>query len=215
MSLVSKETMMNALDWAYQKSISGFQIKGDLRLESAEELAKQYLKEAKGDKDKAVNSLVNWQTTKCASVGFVTGLGGLITLPITIPANIGSVIYLQIRMVVAIAIIHGHDPKSDKVKTSAFLALLGGGMTEVLKSIGVQVGKKTAKNIINKISGKLIIKINQQVGMRLVTKFGTKGIVNLIKAIPVIAGLISAFIDASSTKAIASAANSLFCSEEE
>ncbi len=81
------------LDWAYEKSINGIQ-----GTDTAYELAENFM--AKRDStDNAINSLVRWQNTKSATSGFLTGLGGLITLPVAIPANIVSVTYVQMRTI--------------------------------------------------------------------------------------------------------------------
>ena len=41
---------------------------------------------------------------------------------------------------------------------------------------------------MKKVPGALLVKINQQVGFRLVTKFGEKGIINLCKLVPFVGG---------------------------
>ena len=95
---LSQEVILNALDWAYDKAVNG--VRG---LDSAQDMADDYLKGEGALIDK-VNSLIRWQNTKAGTSGFITGLGGLLTLPLTLPANITSVLYVQIRMVAAIAI---------------------------------------------------------------------------------------------------------------
>ena len=52
---------------------------------------------------------------KCGTSGLVTGLGGLITLPVAIPANISSVMYVQMRTIACIAKMGGYDVTSDQV----------------------------------------------------------------------------------------------------
>ena len=64
------------LDWAYEKSINGLP-----GTDTAFEIAENYL--SKHDSiDKAIDKLIIWQNTKSATSGFLTGLGGLITLPV-------------------------------------------------------------------------------------------------------------------------------------
>lgn len=125
------------------------------------------------------NSLIRWQNTKAATSGFITGLVGILTLPIAIPANIASVMYVQVRMIAAIAHIGGYDLKNDKVKTLVYSCLLANSAKDVAKDIGIAVGNKLAMNAIKGISGKTITEINKRVGFRLLTKFGEKGAVNL------------------------------------
>lgn len=66
----------------------------------------------------------------------------------------------------------GHDIRSDQVKTLVYMCLCGSAITDLLKDIGIQIGTKLTNSAINKISGATIAKINQAVGVRLVTKFG-------------------------------------------
>ena len=106
----SPSTMMKLLDWTYEKAIDG--IPG---LDTAQELGDSYL-DRDGTLEQKVNSLIRWQNTKTGTSGFVTGLGGAITLPVAIPANVSSVLFIQIRMIAAIAHMCGHNVNDDRVK---------------------------------------------------------------------------------------------------
>ena len=121
---------------------------------------------------------------KCGTSGFVTGVGGLITLPVAIPANIGSVLYVQMRMVAAIAKIGGYDVRSDQVQTLVYMCLTGTAITDVAKQAGIKIGEKMLVAAVKKIPGNVLIKINQRIGFRLLTKFGEKGVINLGKMVP-------------------------------
>ena len=90
----------------------------------AEELANKYLFKS-NSVDEAIDNFINWQTVKCATSGFISGLGGIATLPVTIPANISSVIYIQTRMIAAIASMSGYYPNDDEVKTLVYISLTG------------------------------------------------------------------------------------------
>lgn len=201
---LTESKIMQALDWAYDKSING--ISG---LDSATELAESYMKQNGSLEDK-VNSLIRWQNTKAGTSGFLTGLGGLITMPITIPANISSVMYVQIRMIAAIAHMAGHDLRDDRVKSLVFTCLTGNAAKDILKDIGITMGRKFTENAIKNISGKTIIEINKKVGFRLLTKFGEKGVINLGKAIPLVGGVIGATFDSVATNTIGNIAKETF-----
>ncbi len=193
--------MMELLDKAYNVAISG----GVPGTDSAVELAEDYL----NDNDsplKAAKALVRWQNVKAGTSGFVTGLGGLITIPVALPANITSVIYVQIRMVAAIAKIGGYDLHDDRVKTLVLVCLAGNSAKDILKTAGISVATAAAKGLIKQIPKTLIGQINKAVGFRLVTKFGTKGAINLGKAIPFIGGVLGASMDAAATNAIGNVA---------
>ncbi len=77
---------------------------------SATELAREYIEDSSyASSESRIDSLINWETSKNFTSGFVTGLGGLITLPITIPAAIGASWVIQARIAAAIAVIADHD----------------------------------------------------------------------------------------------------------
>jgi hypothetical protein len=202
---LTESKIMNALDWAYDKALDP----GVPGLDSAYDLARDY-GEGDGEIEEKVNSLIRWQNTKAATSGFISGLGGLITLPVALPANITSVLFVQIRMIAAIAIMNGYDVKNDKVRTLVYASLCGNAAKEVLKQVGIQLGSKLSMQAVKNISGAVLTKINQKVGFRLITKFGEKGVINLGKAIPVVGGLIGGTIDGVSTNAIGNVARNIF-----
>lgn len=180
---------------------------------SVDDLANDYLTKHKTAEGAAI-ALVNNQVLKCSTSGFLTGLGGAITMPAALTANIGSVLYMQMRMIAAVAQIGGYDPSSDQVQTLVYLCLTGTSINDVLKSAGIKIGTRSLKNLIGKIPGAVITKINQMVGMRLVTKFGTKGVVNLGKLVPVAGGVIGGGMDFAATKAIGNNAIKMFIAGE-
>jgi len=196
--------VMTALDYGYDWAVNGLP-----GLETAEELANDYLQLTGPIKNKA-QSFVRWQVAKASTSGFITGLGGFITLPVTIPLNIASVLYVQIRMIAAIAYMGKHDVRSDYVKTLVYMCLCGNAMIDIAKGVGINVGSKLTVSAINKITGATLTKINQAVGFRLLTKFGQTGAVNLGKAVPLLGGIIGGAVDGVTTKIIGKVAIKTF-----
>ncbi|MEI6706053.1 MAG: EcsC family protein [Methylococcales bacterium] len=201
---LSDSKIIQALNWTYEKAVNG--VAG---LDSAEDMANDYLKGSGSLHDKA-NSLIRWQNTKAATSGFLTGLGGVMVMPITIPAGVASVMYVQVRMIAAIAKMGGYDLQDDKVKTLVFACLAGDATKDVLKDVGIVIGSKMATNAIKNISGKTLTVINQKVGFRLITKFGEKGTINLFKAIPVLGGVIGGTVDLTATNLVGNIARNTF-----
>lgn len=201
---LTEGAIMRALDFAYDKAVNG--VAG---LDSASELADSYRKGGGSTIDQA-NALIRWQNTKAGTSGFLTGLGGLIVMPVTIPANVTSVMYVQVRMIAAIAHLGGHDLKDDRVKTLVYACLTGNAAKDIMKDVGIVVGRKLTETAIKKISGETVTKINQWVGFRLLTKFGEKGAINLGKAIPLIGGIVGAAFDSVATNVIGNIARDTF-----
>lgn len=119
-------------------------------------------------------------------------------------------IYVQMRMIAAIAHIGGYDLKDDRVQTLVYACMAGNGAKDILKDVGIVIGKKMTTQAIKNISGKTITAINQKVGFRLLTKFGEKGAINLGKMIPIIGGLIGGTFDTVTTNIIGNIARNTF-----
>lgn len=195
---------MGALEWSYDRAVNG--IPG---FDSAEEMANDYLKND-GDLVEKVNSLIRWQNTKASTSGFITGLGGIITLPVAIPANIASVIYVQIRMIASIAHMGEYDLRDDRVKSLVYVCLCGNAAKDILKNVGIKVGTKITEKAISRVSFEVIKQINKAVGFRLFTKFGSKGLINLGKMVPLAGGIIGGAVDGVTTNTIGNIARETF-----
>ncbi len=94
-------------------------------LRAAATSAERQLSEHDGDRDAAVSALVDTHTKLAAAQGFVTNLGGLVTMAATIPVNITGLALLQCRMVAGIAHLRGYDLHDSRVRNAILLCTLG------------------------------------------------------------------------------------------
>lgn len=202
---LTPDQIMQMLGKLYDSSIHGI----DKISPPINKMADDYLQKYSSVEESA-EAFIKYQIAKCTTSGFLAGLGGLITLPVAIPANVSSVLYVQMRMISCLAYMGGYDINSDQVQTLVYACLAGISIDQVLKQVGIQIGNKVAINMVKKIPGEVLIKINQRVGFRLFTKFGTKGLINIGKAVPVIGGVIGGGFDFVETKAIAHRAYKMF-----
>ena len=166
------------LDWAYEKAVDG--IPG---LDSAGELAEEYLKKP-GSLEEQIDSLINWQCVKCGTSGFLTNVGGFLSFTAGLATNLSSVIYLQLRMVAAIAHMRGYDIHDERVKTMAVVCLCGNSANKFIKE-AVGIGAK-----------------------RTVTKGATRKL--FARLTPIIGGIVGGAMDAGMTRAIGVAAKNTF-----
>lgn len=196
--VISQDDIMKLLDTCYEKCLSGIPKVSP----SVKVLADDYLQKSKTT-ETACKSMMRNQIAKCTTSGFLTGFGGFITIPVAIPANIGSVIYVQMRMIACIAYMAGYELNSDQTQTFVYACLAGVAVNGLVKQAGIKVGVKFANGMIKKIPGKVLTKINQKVGFRFITKFGEKGIINLGKMIPGVGAIIGGGLDLAETKIIA------------
>lgn len=194
----TEEQILSILDICYQKALEG--INGVSP--PIEMFAANYLDKAP-DVPSAAKLMLRNQILKCTTSGFITGFGGLITLPVAVPANISSVLYVQMRMIACTAYMAGYDTNSDQVQTLIYACLAGVTVNSLMKKTGIKLGEKVAVNLIKKIPGTTLNKINQRVGFRFITKFGEKGLINLGKLVPGVGAIINGGFDLVETKLIA------------
>ena len=203
--VMTEEDIMKLLDSWQEKWLNGIPKVSP----SVEELANDYLKKHRTTEE-ACRAMLKNQIAKCTTSGVVTGFGGFITMPVAIPANVGSVIYVQMRMIACVAYMADYELDSDQTQTFIYSCLAGVAVNGLLKQAGIKIGVKFTNGLIKKIPGKVLTKINQKVGFRFITKFGTKGIVNLGKLLPGVGAIVGGGLDLVETKIIAERAYKWF-----
>ena len=200
---MNTSTVLNNI---YNLAVTGNGSFGD----SIQELADEYVERYRRT-EKAIDKMVSNQRLKCTATSFVTGLGGFVTLPITIPADIASSLYIEIRMIAAVAAIRGYDINSDEVKTLVYLCIVGNSVGDVLKQAGLKsLTNYTAKVLIPKISNAIAAKVAENVGNKLLLKTSTKVLPKLGKMVPVIGGVVSGAYNYAEVSAFAKVARNRF-----
>ncbi|MGN1103869.1 MAG: EcsC family protein [Candidatus Coproplasma sp.] len=207
--IITQEDIAKMLDACYKKCLNGIPNVS----ESVEELAADYLNKYK-TKETACKAMITNQIIKCTTSGFLTGFGGFITLPVTLPANVTSVLYVQMRMISCIAYMAGMELNSDSTQTFVYACLAGVTVNEIVKQVGIKFGIKFATSMVKKIPGKVLTKINQKVGFRFLTKFGSKGLINIGKCVPFVGAVVGGSFDLVETKVIADRAYHWFMEED-
>ena len=198
--IVKQEQGAKWLDTVYKQAIRGIGI-GNTSVVS---MAQDYMTKHTS-KEAACRAMLNNQVLKCTSSGIITGIGGIATLPFTLPVNVSTVLYMQMRMIACAAYMAGYEPSSDQTETLVLACLVGMPLTQLAK-----VSTKVATNMIKSVPGKVLTKINQLIGFRFITKFGSKGVINLGKAVPFVGAGVGGFVDFLETKTIAKRSYSFF-----
>ena len=176
---ISQEDIMALLDTCYEKCLNGIPYVSP----PVSELANDYL-DKYPTKQQACKAMINNQIIKCTTSGFISGFGGVITMPVTLPANIGSVLYVQMRMIACTAYMAGFELNSDQTQTFVYACLADVSVNALVKQAGIKFGLKFTNGLIKKIPGKVLTKINEKIGFRFITKFASNGIINLGKLVP-------------------------------
>ncbi|MGQ0844203.1 MAG: EcsC family protein [Sporichthyaceae bacterium] len=187
-----------------QRGISGF---GPFK--SAEDSAREALKGRTAEE--AVKALIRSHCLAAGGQGFATGFGGIVAMPLTLPANIGASYLVQAHLAASIARVYGWDEHSDEVRAAILLCLVGNAGSEMLKRIGIPVGKRYAAGLLSRLPGASIRAINRRVGFQLLAKQGTKrASVTLAKGVPLVGGLVGGGVDLAATRAVGHFADRFF-----
>lgn len=202
--LLTPEKVSDTIEKCYDWSLTGLPTS-----KSCIDLAEYYLKKYPS-KEIAAKQFIKNQLSKCFTSGFALSFGGIFETFITLPANITSVLYIQLRMIATLAMIGGYDPHNEEVETLALLCMFGTGIADACKGVGIKIGEKTTEALIKKIPVKALYAINRKLGFRFVTKAGETGVVKLVGAIPIVGGAVNGGIDYADTNIIANKAYKMF-----
>ncbi len=94
-------------------------------LKGAAEAADQKLADCDGDVDEAISKLLDSHVRLAGVQGFVTNLGGLVTMAMAIPANITGLALLQCHLVAGIAHLRGYSLTDPRVRNAILACILG------------------------------------------------------------------------------------------
>jgi hypothetical protein len=131
------------------------------------------------------NKIVSRKSFKNGLVGAVTGLGGLITLPVSAPSDIATSWKIQIMMALSVARAFGHDQTTTDLRTDIYLILAGDSAKEAVKRFGIEASKEITKKAVEKhVTREVMKKIWRYIPQKIVTKAGQKSITSFMKMVP-------------------------------
>ncbi len=186
-------------------------INGGRGLSSARELGDKYLNNpAYQTKMEQIEALAKWEGRKNFTSGFLASLGGILTLPVSIPASLGANWILQTRMVAAMAYIGGFDIDDPPVRMTIALCLLGRKGKDVLNQDFEKVKEQINKSKIISVPKRTLLVINQTIASKLMKLAATKGFSRISKTIPLFGGVFGGFIDYQSCRETSDFAKELF-----
>lgn len=162
-----------------------------------------------GDFDDHFDRLVRRHVAVTAAAGFASGLGGWLTLPIVLPANIAGVALVQLHMVASVAALAGHDPNLPHVREQVLGCLIGvapqdperDADTETLDRVGLKFAEKGLKLVVS--------------GVVRTARWGAKKVAGTVqeralRGIPLVGGIIGAVSDGYVTTQVARCARDTF-----
>lgn len=175
-------------------------IRGAGPLAGAAAAAEKQLAEQEGDVDKAIREVIENHVRLAGAQGFVTNIGGLVTMAVTVPTNITGLALIQCRMVAGIAHLRGYDLADKRTRNAILASLLGEERVLALikkkKVPGTPMALATAPVhdphlddiMANEVASELVTKV---AGKRIATTVGRR--------IPVVGGLVGLSADGFAT----------------
>lgn len=144
----------------------------------------------------AIDSLARSHVIGGGVGGFVTGLGGFVTMPIALPVNVFEFYVQATRMVGGIAHLRGYDVSQPRVRTAVLLTLIGSSADDVLARAGLSTGGgRMASLAAKRLPPAALLVINKAVGFRLLRGVGERVLSRLGRGIPLAGGVVGAGLD--------------------
>ena len=169
-----------------------------------EQVAVQALAKAGGDREKAIAAIARRATLTGGVGGFVTGLGGFVTMPVSLPVNVAEFYLQAVRMVGGIATLRGYDVDEPRVRTAILLTLVGSDADEVLKKAGMSgVGSTVTSYALKGLPPAALMVVNKAVGFRLLRGVSEKMLSRFGRGVPFAGGIVGGGIDGWMMKKIA------------
>lgn len=172
-------------------------IDGKGPFDPAATVADKALAAANGDTEAAIAALVRSHARLAGASGFATSLGGFITWPVALPANVLGYYLLATRMTAAVARLRGHDIATEQIRTAVLLTLVGADADDLLKKAGmVAPGGRMVNLAAQRLPGPALMVVNKGVGFRLLATVGKGTISKMGRFVPVLGGVIGGALDA-------------------
>ncbi|MGH3385690.1 MAG: EcsC family protein [Nocardioidaceae bacterium] len=184
----------------FVRSVLDRAIDGVGRLPGARASADKRLAESDGDVDKAIHEIIESHVRLAGVQGFVTNLGGVVTLAVTIPANITGLALLQCHLVATIAHLRGYDIDDHRVRNAILACMMGEETVEALikdnKIPSTPAGIATAPYHDEELDKR----VGRIVTTELIAKVGGKRVVTAVgRRVPLVGGAIGGAADGFNT----------------
>lgn len=147
------------------------------------------------ERDEAARRLVERYTFLCGATGFLCGLPGYLTMPLTLPANVAGVLALQLHLGQRLATLYGHDPADPDVRRRCVGRVTGGWRREDDELVHRAVDKMGER------------------GVRFVGEQSFRLVGRGSRSLPLLGGLVGAVCDARSTADVGAGLRAVFSPE--
>ncbi len=176
-------------------------------LPSAQAMAEEALADSDGDVEAAVKRVARRHLAGGAIGGFLTSLGGFVTMPVALPLNVAEFYVQATRMVAGIAHLRGYDLQDPSVRAAVVLTLVGSDLDEVLTKAGVAAplgAGRVASFATGQLPPSVMMIVNKGIGFRLLQRASAGRLTSRLgRGVPLVGGAIGGGLDAYMMKRIA------------
>ncbi|SOC52039.1 EcsC family protein [Ornithinimicrobium cerasi] len=167
------------------------------------------------DVESAVAEIVRDHVKLAGVAGFATGVGGVVTMPVSLPANVVGFYALATRMVASVAILRGYDISTPGARAAITLALVGADADDLISKAGLSAANLTgsgriARLAVSRMPKAAAMMVNKAVAFRLLTTVGGKALSRFVRFVPVAGGIVGAGLDGLLMKRLADHARQEF-----
>src|SRR4051794_32872034 len=172
-------------------------IRGVGPLQPAAAAADKQLREQNGDVERAIHEVIENHVRYAGAQGFVTNIGGLVTLAVTVPVNLSGLALIQCQMVAGIAHLRGYDLEDPRTRDAILASLLG--EEKILRMVKTRAIPGTPMEIAAAAfhDPELDRMLGTEVAAELVTRATGKRLAATVgRRVPVVGGFVGAGTDA-------------------
>lgn len=180
--------------------------------DNAEEYVNQLKRLNPGiDNETLVKKIISRRSLKAGGIGALSGVGGIITMPVSMPTDLCQTFRVQALMVLAIAYIYGWNIHNEDSATDILLVMGGSTGINILKNSGIKIGQEFAKKGVKQyITREVMKKINRILSRKIITKAGEKSLTSFTKMIPLVGAPIGGTINYIGTRGIGKTAHAFY-----
>ncbi len=162
--------------------------------------------------DAVVDRLVRTQVTQATAQGAASGIGGLMTMLAGLAPATAASMFVQARLVAAIAYAHGHDLADHRTRDRVAQLVSDSSMSTGVQKAGREAGERAAKALVPRVQARAAASISARAvagrsGGRVATRLAGA---SAGRAIPVVGAVVGGAVDLAITRRVAAAARREF-----
>ena len=124
---------------------------------------------------------------RAGCIGALTGSGGVITLPVTVPAGLLASWVIATQTVLSIAYIYGHEPDDEQLLFDLLMVLAADSVVTTLREVTTMSAQRVSRRAVEKyVTREVMVHINRVVPRTALTKAGQKSITSFTKLAPLV-----------------------------